>query len=83
MVPWRIERLQGFAVQQEQKSGLQVGELIAAAVGFQGGGAMGYIEDSTGEWDSWRSLYSEKGWRCSSLTLSGSKRRELAASITG
>ena len=41
MVPWRIERLQGFAVQQEQKSGLQVGELIAAAVGFQGGALWG------------------------------------------
>lgn len=35
-VPWRIERLQGVAVQQNQKSRLQVGDLILAVVRFQG-----------------------------------------------
>jgi hypothetical protein len=42
-------------LQQEQKIGLQVGDLTAASVGFQGG-AMAYIEDSSVELESWRSL---------------------------
>lgn len=57
-VPWRIERLQGVSVQQEQKRRLQVGNLIAAVVEGQGG-AMAYIEDSSVESDSWRSLHSK------------------------